>query len=71
MNPFLSIYILNSIDLDETGALYVADFARDHRSSQVLKYEAVPLVDAAAVTAPATDSAIAEAPLEETEDALF
>lgn len=46
-----------SIDLDETGALYVADFARDHRSSQVLKYEAVPLIDAATVTtAPAEDA---------------
>ncbi len=43
-----------SIDLDESGALYVADFARDHNSSQILKYEAVPLVAAeAATTAPA------------------
>lgn len=52
-----------SIDLDETGALYVADFARDHNSSQILKYEAVPLVDASAVTAPSAPAE--EAPAEE------
>lgn len=50
-----------SIDLDEMGALYIADFARDHRSSQILKYEAVPLVDAAVVTtAPATEESSVE-----------
>lgn len=31
------------IDLDEDGSLYVADFARDSKSSQIIKFEAAPL----------------------------
>lgn len=33
----------NAIDLDESGNLYVSDFGRDHRSAQIIKYEAVPV----------------------------
>lgn len=55
-----------SIDLDETGALYVADFARDHRSSQILKYEAVPLVDAATVTTAPVSSTVLDTASEDT-----
>lgn len=59
----------NSIDLDEEGNLYVADFGRDHKSSQILKFEAVPLMPqntAAASTRLADPSSVApatEAPL--------
>lgn len=38
----------SAIDLDEEGNLYVADFARDARSSQVIKFEAAPLSGGAA-----------------------
>lgn len=39
-----------AIDLDEEGALYVADFARDQRSSQIIKFDPAPLVSAADTT---------------------
>lgn len=32
-----------AIDLDEDGSLFVADFARDSKSSQIIKFEAAPL----------------------------
>jgi hypothetical protein len=44
----------SSIDLDDSGALYVADFGGDHRSAQIIKFDAVPLVDPVASTAPVT-----------------
>ncbi|PKL79219.1 MAG: hypothetical protein CVV27_02165 [Candidatus Melainabacteria bacterium HGW-Melainabacteria-1] len=37
----------SAIAVDEEGALYVADFARDHRSSQIIKFEPVPLAGGA------------------------
>lgn len=41
----------SAIDLDEEGNLYVADFARDSRSSQIIKFEAVPLSGGTAAAA--------------------
>ncbi|MGV3522639.1 MAG: hypothetical protein ACO1RX_00360 [Candidatus Sericytochromatia bacterium] len=46
-----------SIDLDEEGSLYVADFARDHRSSQIIKFEAIPVSGATAGAAAGIDLA--------------
>ena len=37
----------SALDLDEDGSLYVADFARDSRSSQIIKFEAAPLAGGA------------------------
>jgi len=42
-----------SICIDEEGTLFVADFSRDYRSAQVIKFEPAPVVDASSVTAPA------------------
>jgi hypothetical protein len=62
-----------ALTLDEEGTLFVADFGRDHRSAQIIKFEAAPLVNANSVTtAPAADEALGTeaAPTEElpTED---
>jgi hypothetical protein len=43
--------------LDEEGFLYVADFGGDHRSAQIIRFEASKVVDPASVTAPTADVA--------------
>lgn len=63
-----------SIDLDEEGSLYVSDFGRDHRSSQIVKFEAVPLVStqSAATTTEATETTeVTEEVEEEAEEMAF
>lgn len=62
----------SAIDLDEEGALYIADFARDQRSSQVIKFDPAPLVsatDAAPASAEATTEAAADEEMIAEEDA--
>lgn len=41
-----------AVCLDEEGTLYVADFGGDHRSAQIVKFEAAPAMDLNSVTAP-------------------
>lgn len=38
--------------LDEEGTLYVADFGGDHRSAQIVKFEATPAVELSSITTP-------------------
>ena len=38
------------IDIDDSGALYVADFGRDHRSAQIIKFDAVPVLSSPSST---------------------
>lgn len=51
----------SAIDLDDSGALYVADFGRDQRSAQIIKFEAVPLVNPSDSTAATEDTSAADA----------
>jgi hypothetical protein len=51
-----------ALTLDEEGSLYVADFGRDYRTAQIIKFEPAPLMDPTSVTQAAPD-AIEEAAL--------
>lgn len=47
----------SSIALDDNGALYIAEFGSSSDNAQIIKYDAVPLVNPAQVTAPAATPA--------------
>ena len=60
-----------AVTVDEEGSLYIADFGRDQRNAQIMKFEPVTLgasTDAAGI-APAPEAGLdSEAPLEGAED---